>query len=105
MSRTICQELVEWNGQLVSRCNFDYLTDGQPLIVKIGLATVLLTGALAMAYIFAKLIYKDVKYHKNYSKKYERKDVIMLIFYIFLFLAFIVPAMSLFINLVRYFIS
>ena len=87
-----CSRLVQFHGQLVQQCNFWYLTDGQPLFVKLLLAVILLTGILTLSYVFFKLTYIKIIYHKKHNKPYKAKDIKMLSYYIFLFIVFFIPA-------------
>ena len=91
MPKLFCRGLVEFNGDLVRKCNFGFLVDGQPLFVKIILAVVILAGMLSMSYIFLKSFYKTLKYC-NSRKIYTRKNVKLLFYTAFLFLFFFVPS-------------
>jgi hypothetical protein len=87
-----CRHLVEYNGELVRKCDFGYITEGQPLFVKIGLAAVFLGGFTIVGFIFARLAFKKIKYHKSHHRTYSAKDIKTLSYYIFLALFFLIPA-------------
>ncbi|MBP9701937.1 MAG: hypothetical protein KBD47_03075 [Candidatus Pacebacteria bacterium] len=87
-----CRHLVEYNGELVRKCDFGYLTEGQPLFVKIGLAAIFLGGFTIVGFIFVRLAFKKIKYHKSHNRVYSGKDIKILFYYIFLALVFLVPA-------------
>ena len=89
---SFCNKLVEYNGQLVRRCDFNFLTNGLPPIVKYGYAVIILTASLTLSYIFLKLAYKKYIYHKNYNKKYDARAVRLMSYYILLFLVLFIPA-------------
>ncbi len=87
-----CRHLVEYNGELVRKCDFGYLTEGQPLFIKIGLAAIFLGGFTIIGFIFARLAFSKIKYNMIHYRAYSGKDVKMLSCYIFLALVFLVPA-------------
>lgn len=68
--QSLCRGLVEYRGQLVSRCNPDYLFQGQPLqeILYIGVLLILLCVFIfILVVMFKRLRSSDVK---SSSKEY-----------------------------------
>jgi len=102
MGSLFCRSLVEYNGQLVTRCNFWRLTEGQPIWVTIIYAAIILTGLLTLGLIMLKLTLKKIFYHRKYNKPYLGKDIKELAQFGFLSIVFLGSALLFIIQLILY---
>lgn len=85
-SLPICQRLVEYNGGLINRCNFWYLTNDQPLWVKIPLACFIIVCILIFGLIILRLAIKQFVFHHKSHRPWTKKTIKYLIMELFLVL-------------------
>jgi hypothetical protein len=96
-----CNSLVEFHGQFVRRCNYQYLTEGQPLLVKIGFAIIILAGSLALSYVFFKMLRGEISRLKRIQGHRRWKDWKNCIYAAFLLLIFLSSAVLFIVNLIE----